>query len=268
MTDIAEYPQRRRWLLPAALVFIVLVFGSHYARLPIGGVYRALWTLSTPRWLRGLFEAPLRGFYIGLWWFDLLFFSRVASYLALSAAGLGLAVAALIWSRPGKLGSGLLVVSLVAILALPAIYRYEPAVTVDPTMARVRVPTQPGPIRGVVKTMQAGMEIRRCDYRLLGWSEQDALYGEETCGERRRTWVVWPMSDARLETVEAVPDDLLREEVSRDALRAAGVRSTIPQDEPLRLAVREPGLASPTGWWVAFIARHTYGPEDVVVLMR
>jgi hypothetical protein len=37
-------------------------------------------------------------------------------------------------------------------------------------------------------------------------------------------------------------------------------------DPSLSLSVRTPVLRSPDGLWDAFIARHVYGPEDVIVV--
>ena len=33
------------------------------------------------------------------------------------------------------------------------------------------------------------------------------------------------------------------------------------------ILVREDGVASPDGRWVAVVVRHVYGPEDVIVLL-
>lgn len=134
--------------------------------------------------------------------------------------------------------------------------------------ANVHVPTQPGPYTGVVKSTQAGVELRPCDYILYGWDEHDTLYGEEICDERRRYWIYDPLSKTRLATVTTPPPDLFRQEVEREQLRALGVGSRVPTDEALRIVVREPGLASRQGEWTAFVARHIYGPEDVVVVAR
>ena len=263
--------ERLGWLVPASLIFIGVFFGSRYIRFPFALLAQSVDTMPTPLWLSRRLRWVWMGFLL-LRPIDLLFTSLTA-YLALSAVGLVLGIAAIALARPRKLSLALLLLGLLAIAALPFVSQYRPAVTVDPVEAHVRVPTQPGRIAGVVKTTQAGAEVRHCEYKLLGWSTQSALYGEETCGTRHRTWVYWPMSDQRLQTVTIVPADLFQQSVSREDLRAEGVRATIPHDETLRITVRESGLASPESgsqgsWWYAFVARHVYGPEDVVVVMR
>ncbi len=267
MTDETQSRRQLGWLVPAALIFVGVVFGSFYVKIPLALVWRTLEMLPLGPWLWQTLQRSLTAVYIGLYPLDLLFTS-LPLYLALSAIGLCLAIAALILVRPAGVGRIALWLCVLAVVALPAAYWYEPAVTVAPGQVAVRIPTRPGLFGGAVKAVQSGAEVRRCEYTLLGWSEQDALYGKESCGSRERLWVYWPMSDRRLETVDAVPTDLLRQEVSREQLRDVGVASTVPKDASLRIVVRAPGLASRQGWWIAFVARHTYGPEDVVVLMQ
>ena len=81
--------------------------------------------------------------------------------------------------RPAGVGRIALWLCVLAVVALPAAYWYEPAVTVAPGQVAVRIPTRPGLFGGAVKAVQSGAEVRRCEYTLLGWSEQDALYGKE-----------------------------------------------------------------------------------------
>lgn len=261
-----RYAARFRWLTPAALIFIAVVFGNRYARIPYFLALRALTTLPLPPWLKQAvtspFSLPLLGDYV----FGLALFTSVPIYLSLSVAGIVLGVAALVFTRPCRSGRLALLLALASILALPLVSPYRPAVTVDPAQTSIHVPTQPGPYIGVVKQTQAGLEVRRCDYKLLGWDERDTLYGEEICGERHRYWVYHPISKTSLETVVTVPPDLFGHEVDREHLRTLGVGSSIPKDEALRIVVREPGLSSRRGGWTAFVARHLYGPEDVVVL--
>jgi len=267
MTNVKQHQNRFGWLVTVSLVFIGIVFGSRYAKFPLALVGRTLESMPLKSWLSRLLHRPVIGFYVSLYPIDLLFTS-LPVYLALSVTGLALVVAALVLARPGKLGRAVLLLGFLAVLALPFVTRYKPAVVVNPDRVQINVPTRPGPLNGVVKAMQVGAEVRRCGYKLLGWSEQDALYGEEICGMRHRFWVYWPISDRRLQTVSTIPTNFFQQEVSREQLLAAGIHSAVPQDEALRIVVREPGLASPEGWWYAFVARHVYGPEDVVIITR
>ena len=79
---------------------------------------------------------------------------------------------------------------LLAIATFPIVHRYQPAIRVEPEYA-ARVITRPGPLAGVVKSMQAGAEMSECEYELLGWSvRQGALYGREVCTQQSRVWAL------------------------------------------------------------------------------
>ncbi|MDF1515879.1 MAG: hypothetical protein P1S60_18875 [Anaerolineae bacterium] len=243
--------KRRRWLVYATTIITLVIFGSRYLPYLLYLVHQ----IAPP------FDPVLALFYWLLYPIDLLF-TYLWLYIALSVAGLALTISALKWSRPSKLWKVGLFIGLLAIVALPLVMRYKPTVWVEPGYT-VRVPTQPGLLGGVVKATQAGIEVRRCEYEFLGWSKSEgALYGEEMCGEHERTWVFWPLSDSKLETVSSVPDDLLQEKV----IGVESVHSTIPFDDTLDIVVKKPILQSPEGWWSAMVARHLYGPEDVVIV--
>lgn len=237
----------RGWFVWLSAAFIWLFFGSRYLHLLLYAVYQAVPQL----------EPLLTRVFMILYPLDWLF-TYLGIYTGLSVLGLVLVLIGMTWGRPGWMGRIALVGGLLAILALPAAYEYTPAVSVEPGYV-MRVPTDPGALAGVVKATQTGAEVRRCEYELLGWSRSEgALYGKEVCGERRLNWVYWPMSDHYERAVSTVPEDLVRQ----DAVELVGVHSVYTLD----LVVREPVLTSPDGWWYAFIARHIYGPEDVVVV--
>ena len=241
------FRDHRRWFVWPSAAFIWLFFGSRYLHFLLYVVHQAVPSLE-PLLTRG---------YIILYPLDWLF-TYLGVYVGLSVLGLLLGIAAMVWGRPGWRGRSVLVGGLLAILAMPAVYRYRPAVNVEAGYV-MRIPTEPGAIAGVVKATQTGAEVRRCEYKLLGWSRSEgALYGEEMCGGRRRNWAYWPLSDHYERAVPMVAGDLMREQVSE----LAGVHSVYSPDS----VVRGPILRSPEGWWNAFIARHTYGPEDVVVV--
>jgi hypothetical protein len=237
----------RKWSVWLPAAFIWLFFGSRYLHFVLYAVYQAV-----PRLERLLGRVSMI-----LYPLDRLF-TYLGIYVGLSVLGLVLVLIGMAWGRPGWMGRIVLVGGLLAILALPAVYEYTPAVSVEPGYV-MRVPTDPGAVAGVVKATQTGAEVRRCEYELMGWSRSEgALYGEKVCGARRLTWAYWPMSDQYERAVSTVPEDLVRQ----DAGDLVGVDSVYS----LNQVVRQPVLASSEGWWYAFVARHIYGPEDVVVV--
>ncbi len=158
MRTSSDEKQESRWLLLLAVAFSWLLFVSRYAYFPLYLLHQTM---------PGA-ESLLLGVYWLLFPGDLLF-TRLGRYLALSVLGLMLVLAAWANSRAGWIGRAALGIGLLAIVALPVVYRYEPAVRVAPDY-EAQVITQPGRLAGVVKRMQVGAEVRACEYELLGWS--------------------------------------------------------------------------------------------------
>ncbi len=199
-----------------------------------------------------------------------IFLSDLGRYLALSAVGILLALAALRFGprrRALRLAEAL---TLVAILAFPWLFHYHAPLVAAPGHV-MHVATMPGLVEGVAKQAQAFAELVPSTYTLLGWSGDGVLYYQETvkATQARRTWAYAPGRDAHPRLV-AAPTDIVPTVVSpRQSLlplvRAPGSNASA---EPLSraYAFREDGLASPDGRWAAAVVHHTYGPEDVVVV--
>ena len=51
MTDEAQSRKQFGWLIPAALIFVGVVFGSFYVKIPIALVWRTLEMLPLNPWL-------------------------------------------------------------------------------------------------------------------------------------------------------------------------------------------------------------------------
>jgi hypothetical protein len=238
-------------LVVSAIAFTWLFFVLRYLPILLSGLfYRSVPGLS--RWLDAA--------YFVIFPLDLLF-TRLVLYLALSVLGLAMAVAALVWGAPRRMGKIALLVGIVAIVAMPLAYRYQPAVWAEEGYV-IRIPTQPGPLAGVVKAVRVGVEVRYCEHDLLGWHPAEgALYADEVCQGNWRIWVYRPGTD-ELMAVTAAPGNLVVETFSN----LEGLHSVIPFDGSLEIVLREPVLVSPDGYWRAFVARHVYGPEDIIVV--
>ncbi len=198
-----------------------------------------------------------------------LLFSDLATYLLISLLGIGASIAALIWTRPHWIVRALLVLMLLAIVAFPWVYRYQPALVAAPGYA-MRVPTQPGLLDGVVKLNQSIAEIRPCTYTLLGWNTDAILYYQSQCGSGSvQTWAIVPDREANARLVANAPTDLFVERAPifvLDLVRAPGVSPATEEPSARRVHLREGSLVSPNGDWIALVARHVYGPEDVVIV--
>jgi hypothetical protein len=249
----------RFWLVALALAIGGLVFAPFY-----------LMTAIYP-WL------PLSDRVVPWWYQALTLFSLVrnrlfihpAGYVAFSLLGIGMAIAALLWARPHWVVRVFLALTLFAIIAFPWFYAYRPALVAAPGV-RMRVPTQPGWLDGVVKSAQAAAEIRPCTYSLLGWSKDGTFYYQARCSnDTLQTWAIIPDREANAHPVTSAPLELFIEWAPvkvYDLVRAEGVRPIIEEANARRVYLQEGSLLSPDGYWVALVARYLYGPEDVVIV--
>ena len=173
-----------------------------------------------------------------------------------------------------------------AILILPAsifmvpYYQYYPAIVAAPGYSLV-VLTQPESyLEGASKRLRADLELGRpCKYSLIGWSEENVLLFEATCGATTRTEIwCWTPPDT-LKQVKRVPSGL--KAIREPVLEYVRVRDwfaleknqplhttppNVPEEDYRQLVVRLEGIISPNKRFVAFVAQHIYGPEDVIVI--
>lgn len=159
-----------------------------------------------------------------------------------------------------------------SVAGLAWFFRYQPAVVAAPGH-EMRWPTRPGPLDSLAMSAQRFLEIRNCEYAVMGWNAEGVLFYEEACQDApARTWAFDPAGSRQPRLMESLPGDLSREAVARSAVLDL-VRSPIvhPADaEPMvrRLEVQQDGVVSPDGQWVAVVVRHIYGPEDVIIVAR
>lgn len=211
-----------------------------------------------------------------------LFFRLLSSlprYLGLSLAALLLSLAAgvLVWIREREraLLSGRLYLSLlavIAVLAFPIWMRYRPAAEPAPGV-EVRHVDPPGLLERVVKQAQVAVEQSEYQYEPLGWADERTFVyrlwrGGHYKGEQ---WVAGQAEGVyayNLETAAAVPFEGDPDDVTRAFCpRASCVEPCLsPGPPPAFPGHYATTLLSPDGRWAAFTVRHTYGPEDLLVM--
>ena len=136
----------------------------------------------------------------------------------------------------------------------------------------MRVPTQPGFLGGVIKAAQAGAEKVPCKYELLGWNVTNQLFYQSACGnDAAVTWWYDPRGPSgEPHVTPRAPGGLARDEMLSyevlDRVRASGVWPPDAEPGTRSIQLRQGSLRSPDGQWVALVARHVYGPEDVVIV--
>lgn len=200
---------------------------------------------------------------------SMVFFGNASIYLLVSAAVLVLGITALIWGHPRRSARISLLTTILAAIAFPLLYHYTPPLAAAPGYS-MQVVTQPIFLNSIVKMSQVVTEKRPCEYTLLGWSANNQLYYQATCGEVE-LWRYDPLSN-RTERITTVPSDLSQAVVTdNDVLnmvRADGVRPKEYESTTRLLHIQSKGYVSPDEQWTAVVTQHTYGPEDIVVLSQ
>jgi hypothetical protein len=136
----------------------------------------------------------------------------------------------------------------------------------------MRVPTQPGPLEGVIKSTQVGVELEPCHYTLLGWDTSQQLFYKEQCySGAEQVWSYDPLQQ-RVQSVQSAPRDLVMNTcpdiVVSDWVRAPGVQPGSAEPEMRRVYLQGNSRPSPDCQWMAATTQYIYGPEDVIVLRR
>lgn len=186
-------------------------------------------------------------------------------YLAVSIAGLAASLATLKARAPAQGWRIIAALSLLAIAAFPFVYRYTPALNAAPGYQLLWV-TEPNLLESVTKRAQITLEQRPCTYTLLGWSAE-ALYYQAACTDGHRVWRYQPGLGRGAEAIGDAPQDLWRlERPALELVRAGGVQPAHFEPDTRAIHLRGKGLASQDGRYVAIVAQHIYGPEDVLVL--
>jgi hypothetical protein len=251
--ETSSMPRRSgRWLLVAALLLGGVLFVGQYLAFTV--MYGLLLIGSPTMPIATLDFAYL--YPLGL------LFSNPIVFWVSSALVLSLAVLAWGWGHPGRAARVALLLVMLAVLATPLVRHYRPAVKAQPGVT-MRVLTLPGFWESPSKGFGVGAEVERCAYALRGWDDDGNLYYTETCGQRVYEWQYSPASDTRTRLSLSLPDDMHRHTAGRPV---NCVTASIPGDPQLQLSIREPVLRSPDGAWLVFVAKHVYGPEDVVVV--
>jgi len=267
------YTTLERWLILPAFLFTL----PFLVAIPLIITFKLLAKFhpEAPLYLIAALDMPL--FFI-TW-----LLSDSTRYLAITLAALLPALAALVgliarergqvWRR-GRFY--LLTLFLAAILAFPLLMRYQPPVKAAPGV-EMRVVEQPGLLDGAVKSCKAGAEVPGCQYEPLGWADAKTLVYRKWCDGHYAGTTWQPGSPG-----EPLLYDLDTGQVGVSLLDSAPFRETCTHSACVlpALAKRKsfeqgyyPGkygdaLVSPDGRWVAFTARHIYGPEDLLVVSK
>jgi hypothetical protein len=163
----------------------------------------------------------------------------------------------------------LLFAGLLSMAAFPFLYRYQPAVTAAPGHQLLLVTGPDSFCDHVRRQSETFWEIRRCEYEIIGWDEDERLFYKARCdGDSEQLWAYQPDARTGPEPAAAIPDTLYPIVSLPEAIDyvQADVYPPSAEESVRRLSFPPPWSVSPTGHWVAAVARHVYGPEDVIVV--
>lgn len=215
-------------------------------------------------WLTSLFYVQ----YAPFAFFAMTLFGNLSTYLLATLASVAATVAGLVKGRPGKLLGAWLLLLLVATLAFPLLFRYQPALWAAPGYQSEWV-TNPGFFGGIIKAAQNVVEQRPCEYELLGWSADNRLYYRAVCGAETQVWQYAP--GGRPLRASDIPADLSVSTLSKHTavkMLRTGVKPAVYEEPTRRLLLKSDGFISPDGEWTAVVTQHLYGAQDVVLLTQ
>jgi hypothetical protein len=175
----------------------------------------------------------------------------------------------------------LLVLGVVCVLGFAWLHPYEPAVR-PAHNAQLQMVEAPDWVMGVARRNQVSAEIPGCAFEALGWADAHTLVYRKWCGgffdpNNHYAWkegTPTPPRAYRVDTKSDLPytgdlTALVRETCSywscvRPLLEKDSILSSSPSSR--YPAIPNDSVVSPDGKWVAFRARHVYGPEDLLVV--
>jgi len=233
----------------------------------------------------GMLSIFLQCIYVPIFLASLLL-SHMTRYLFFAVAGLVLALVALgllvAHGRSRVLKQArfyLLIICAISILVFPLAFRYHPAVQASPGI-EMHIVNQPGLLEGAVRSCQSHAEVYTEVYVPVGWANDSTLvYQVHTCNPGPLCLhcghiLNWTRGDAPLWAYDLETGRTQRytmDETSLTRSTCAPQACVVPLlDTEWLFSGRQSSeaLFSPDGRWIAFTARHVYGPEDLLIISK
>jgi hypothetical protein len=166
--------------------------------------------------------------------------------------------------------ASVIVVVLALSLGILLFPRYRASLTSAPGYKLYTVTKSSFP-ENVLKVLQLWSEHCPCNYELIGWDAHNWLHYTSTCNNLTQSWQYNPES-RELNKTEHIPSRLYQAVIPRaKILEIVRVESINPPDlEPVTrpFLLRGEGYASRDTRWIALVAQHISGPQDVIVLAK
>lgn len=197
-------------------------------------------------------------------------FSYLPIYYAFTILGFSVILIALIWGKPSRISKITLLIGFLSIVLYPFVFSYQTAVVAADGYT-LFTPTEPNMMTGLAKSAAVVAERRPCFYELHGWSGDDVLYYESVCGNNASEFWAYTVGE-NVESVHSIPKNLIYEIFSNEeVLEWVCVPDFYPEngEKSYRsIVVRQHDALLSNNGDLALIARHLYGPEDVLILQK
>jgi hypothetical protein len=213
------------------------------------------------------------------------FNSELSRYLLLSLTSLAMSLAMLawLWRQNSHIWQQKrfypLLLALSSVLLFPLFTQYYPAVQAK-SQAELRLVESPNLLMGVVRTSMAIAEVTDCIYEPLGWLNNETLIYRKWCdgyydappypiwhAEQPSAPLAYHLNTqqstiftgevSQLERVTCIYSKCVRPLLSQDYVHATPPRYPLSFKE---------AVISPDQKWIAFVAEHVYGPEDLLLI--
>ncbi len=197
-------------------------------------------------------------------------FSYLPIYYIFTIFGIGIILTALTWGKPSRIPKIILLMGFLSILLYPFAFSYKTAVIASDGFT-LFTPTKPDMMTGLAKYAAVAAERRPCSYQLHGWSRDDVLYYESVCGGNAPEFWAYTVGE-NAELVKSVPENLIYEIFpNEEAEEWVYVPNFYPKNGERSyrsIVIRQHDALLSNNGDLALIARHLYGPEDVLVLQK
>ncbi len=158
---------------------------------------------------------------------------------------------------------------------------YQPAVQ-PASGVQLQIVEQPAFIAAVVRRNQVSAEIEGCSFEALGWADANTLVYRKWCGgffdpSNNYAWKDGTPTAPRAYRIDAKTDQAYSGDLTLLARNTcAYFNCVLPllDKNTVQISTHHlhypndsyDGVRSPDGQWVAFRAKHVYGPEDLLVI--
>jgi hypothetical protein len=244
----------RRWVVPIVLLIGGLLFIPLFAF----GLLSAVHAEQNPVGALCIFLGVFFGRFVATKTSYLLVGTLIGAGLFESGLALRKRLHGVLW------GLGVLV--FLSIVITPFLYRYEPPVTAAPGR-QMMVVTHKEPFDGFIGRVQELIELTPERSKIIGWTVDNILvYQSRSPSQHVHTFVFDPVGNDGPKTMDINGPELASRQIPvfvRDAFWSKDGKESESAG-----FVDANGWLSPDGQWAATVARHAFGPEDVIVVRR